>query len=328
MMILEIGKLPTHLLEQNILSKIQPQRKEILVGAGVGEDCSVIDFGEEICVLSTDPITGAIDSIGKLAIHISCNDVASNGVEPLGILLTILAPENSNIEDISQVLNDAKKTAQALNVEIIGGHTEVTTAVNRMVVSTTCIGKGKKRHMITSNGAKYGDDVIMTKWAGLEGTAILARDKKRELEDVIDEEKLHEAMNFMEDISAVQEGILAGKVGVTAMHDVTEGGILGALWELAEASQVGVEIQEEQIPLKKVTREICQHFRIDPLGLISSGVMVMTTNHTEKLLAKFKEKGLQATVIGKVIEGKSVMVRNGKKTPLQPPKSDELFKVI
>lgn len=325
---MKIGKLPSDLLEDKILSKIKPKRKEILMGASIGEDCSVIDFGEEICVLSTDPITGATNSIGKLAIHISCNDVASNGVEPLGILLTILAPEGATLEEITQVMKDAKETAQDLNVEIIGGHTEVSAAVNKIVLSTTCIGKGKKEKMVTSKGAQIGDHVIMTKWAGLEGTAILAEDKEETLKKVLNPEDLKIAKDFMEYISVVPEGKIAGQVGVTSMHDVTEGGLLGALWELSNASDVGFEIKKENIPIKEVTKRICEYYKINPLGLISSGVMLMTTHCTDKLMEVFKAEGIEATVIGQVVKGESVMIEEGQKTSLKPPKTDELFKVI
>ena len=327
-MVMKVGKLSNKLLEQKILSKIQPTREEILVGAAIGEDCSVIDFGEDICVLSTDPITGAANEIGKLAIHISCNDVASNGVEPIAVLLTIIAPENTSIDDIVQVIEDAKEAASSLNVEIIGGHTEISNAVNRILVSTTCIGKGKKELMITSHGAKVGDDVIMTKWVGLEGSAILAHDREKELQLVIGQDLIGQAKGYMDYISVVPEGIIAGQLGVTAMHDVTEGGLLGAVWEIAEASKVAIEIKEELIPITDVTRAICNHYKIDPLGLISSGVMLITTAHSKELLSALKEKGIQATKIGEVVEGQSSLVKQGKKTPINPPQSDELFKVI
>lgn len=325
---MEVGKLPTELLEQKILSKIRPSRKEILVGAGVGEDCSVIDFGDEVCVLSTDPITGASKGIGKLAIHISCNDVASNGVEPIAILLTILAPESARLEEIAQVLEEAKETAAQLNVEIIGGHTEVSAAVNRMIVSTTCIGKGKKQSMVTSHGAQPGDDVLMTKWVGLEGSAILAQDREEELKEVLSTDLLEEAKGYMSYISVLKEGMLAGRIGATAMHDVTEGGLLGALWEIAAASKIGVEIEETLIPLTEATRKICEYFKINPLGLISSGVMLITTHNTEKLLSAFRERGMQVTKIGRVVEGQSVLIEDGERIPLTPPEADELFKVI
>ncbi len=325
---MEIGKIPNKLLEENVLSKIKPTREEIIVGAAIGEDCGIIDFGENICVVSTDPITGATKDIARLAVHISCNDVASSGVDPIAILLTILAPEGTKIEEISKLIEEAKKTASSLNVEIIGGHTEISQAVNRMVISTTCIGKGKKELMVTSHGAKVGDHVIMTKWAGLEGSAILANDREEQLTSVINRELIDEAKSYMNHISVVAEGRISGKVGVTAMHDVTEGGLLGAIWEIAEASKVGIKIWEENIPISKATKAICNYYKIDPLRLISSGVMLITTNKSEELLEAFNKEGIKATIIGKVIKGQSVLVNKGIETPINPPDSDELFKVV
>lgn len=325
---MRVGKLPSNLLEEKILSRISPKRKEILVGAALGEDCSVIDFGEEVCVLSTDPITGASKGIGKLAIHISCNDVASNGVEPLGILLTIMVPEGTTMDEISQVIEEAKETAATLNVEIIGGHTEITTAVNRMVLSSTCIGKGRKESMVTSHGANPGDEIIMTKWAGLEGTAILAHDHEDELKDILGAESLAEAKAYMEHISVIPEGIIGGRMGATAMHDVTEGGLLGALWEIAQASKVGVEIHQENIPITSTTQKICEYYNIDPLRLISSGVMIITTMDSQGMLDALRAEGIPATIIGRVVQGDSYVIENGERVLLSPPETDELFKVV
>lgn len=325
---MRVGKLPSNLLEEKILSRISPKRKEILVGAALGEDCSVIDFGEEVCVLSTDPITGASKGIGKLAIHISCNDVASNGVEPLGILLTIMVPEGTTMDEISQVIEEAKETAATLNVEIIGGHTEITTAVNRMVLSSTCIGKGRKESMVTSHGASPGDEIIMTKWAGLEGTAILAHDHEDELKDILGAESLAEAKAYMEHISVIPEGIIGGRMGATAMHDVTEGGLLGALWEIAQASKVGVEIHQENIPITSTTQKICEYYNIDPLRLISSGVMIITTMDSQGMLDALRAEGIPATIIGRVVQGDSYVIENGDRVLLSPPETDELFKVV
>ena len=138
---MEIGKLPNDVLEKIVLSNIKNKRKEVLVRAAVGEDNAIIDFGKELCVMSTDPITGATKGIGKLAVHISCNDVATSGAEPLGVLMTILAPPSTTEEDLGKIMKDAGEVAEELNIEIIGGHTEITDAVNRVVISTTVIGK-------------------------------------------------------------------------------------------------------------------------------------------------------------------------------------------
>ncbi|MBM7615163.1 AIR synthase family protein [Alkaliphilus hydrothermalis] len=328
---MKIGKVPTEVLKEIIFSNITHHREEVLVRPGVGEDCGVVDFGEYVCVLSSDPITGAAKDIGSLAIHISCNDVASNGVEPLGIMMTILAPVGTTKEDLLRVMTDANEAATSINVEIIGGHTEITDAVNRMIVSTTAIGKQPKVKMVSSKGAQVGDAVIMTKHGGLEGVSIIATDLYDILKDKIDEAVLERAITFGKDISVVKEGVLAGNLGiVNSMHDVTEGGILGALWELAEASELGIVVEGDAIPFMEETIEICSSLSIDPMRLISSGVMVMTVSQENKnqLLTTLREAGIDATEVATITEENRKIRLGGELVPLDPPREDELYKVI
>ncbi len=175
------GKIPPELLKSLVFNNIKVKSKEVIMRPEIGEDCAAIDFGGYACVLSTDPITGAEKGAGTLAIHISCNDVATSGVRPVGIMVTILAPPTASEEDISRVMEEAGAAAAVLGVEIIGGHTEVTGAVNRIVISTTAVGKVLKDRIVRSTGAQAGDDVIMTKWAGLEGTSIIAEEREKEI---------------------------------------------------------------------------------------------------------------------------------------------------
>ena len=327
---MKIGKIPTELLQELIFTNIKHKRKEVLMGSGVGEDCAVVDFGEYIGVLSTDPITGASSEIGSLAVHISCNDVASNGVEPVGILLTILAPPKTTEEELKRIMEDANRTACEVDVEIMGGHTEITDAVNKIVISTTAIGRQPKNRMTFSKGARVGDRLIMTKHGGLEGAAIIAHDLESKLQGIVSKEALAEAKTYSKEISVVKEGKIAGDFGVNSMHDVTEGGILGALWELGEASSLGVKVYVEEIPLRDATREITKSLEIDPLKLISSGVMVMTVDPSKKegLLQAFYKNGVEATDVGEVIAGDSYLIKGDHREPLGPPDVDELYKVI
>lgn len=327
---MKIGKVATEVLEEVIFSNIKYRRPEVLVRPGVGEDCAVVDFGDYVCVMSTDPITGAAKDIGSLAVHISCNDIASSGVEPLGIMLTIMAPPGTTKEDLGRVMVDANEAAASINVEIIGGHTEITDSVNKMIISTTAIGRQPKNKLILTRGAKIGDAVFMTKHAGLEGISIIAKDLEEQLEDRLDYATIKNAQNFIKDISVVREGVLAGHIGVSSMHDATEGGILGALWELAEASETGIEIYQDNINIKAETVEICKELSIDPMKLISSGVMTMTVSEDKKdlLLRAFKRGGLELTEVGRIIDKERVIIKDGKKRQLLPPDVDELYKVI
>lgn len=321
------GKIPPELLKSLIFNNIKVKNKDVILRPEIGEDCAAIDFGSYACVLSTDPITGAVKGAGALAIHISCNDVATSGLRPVGIMVTILAPTEATEEDIRKVMEDAGEAAARLGVEIIGGHTEITTAVNRIVISTTAIGKVLKHRIVRSSGAQAGDDVIMTKWAGLEGTSIIAADNEKELSGKLSQEEIETAKSFIEHISVVEEGVTAGEFGVNSMHDATEGGILGAAWEVAESSDKGIEIFIEKIPVREVTKKIVGIYGIDPYRLISSGSMLITTKNGAELVKILNSKGILAEIIGRITEQGRYIVREGEKLPLIPPDVDELFKV-
>lgn len=328
---MKIGKIPSEELKEIVFSNITHCRKEVLVRPGIGEDCAAIDFGEYACIMSTDPITAAVNDIGSLAIHISCNDVASNGIEPLGIMMTILAPAGTTKEDLKRVMEDANRAATEINVEIIGGHTEITDAVNRMVISTTAIGKQPKEKLTATKGAQAGDIVVMTKHAGLEGAAIIASDYFQYLKEEMDIDMINTAIGFSKGLSVVKEGVIAGALGVNSMHDVTEGGILGALWELAEASDLGIEIDIDKIPIRHETTEICRIMEIDPYRLISSGVMVMTLPESKLnlLLEGLKAADVAATAVGRITkEEKRLIINKGQYKELEPPDTDELYKVF
>ena len=320
------GKIPPELLKSLVFNNIKVRREEVILRPEIGEDCAAIDFGSHACVLSTDPITGAVKGAGALAIHISCNDVATSGVRPVGIMVTLLVPPEATEEDIKRVMEDAGEAAAKLGVEIIGGHTEITSAVNRIVISTTALGKVLKDRIVRSSGAEVGDDVIMTKWAGLEGTSIIAADKGKELSGRLTPEEIESAKAFIENISVVEEGVIAGEFGASSMHDVTEGGILGAAWEIAESSGKGIDICIDDIPVREVTRKISNVFGIDPYRLISSGSMLITAKNGAELVRILEGKGIPSAIIGSITEQGRNIIRNGETLPLNPPDVDELFK--
>ncbi|MDF2532169.1 MAG: hydrogenase maturation factor [Clostridia bacterium] len=321
------GKIPSELLRELVFNNIKVKHEDVILRPEIGEDCTAIEFGDYACVLSTDPITGAEKGIGALAVHISCNDVASSGVKPLALLMTIMAPPSTTEEDIRTIMKDAGEAAALLDVEIAGGHTEITSAVNKVIVSTTAIGKILKHKLVKTSGACIGDAVVMTKYAGLEGTAILAKDRERELHGKLTDEQLERAKNLSSQISVVKEGVLAGEFGVNSMHDVTEGGILGAAWEVAESSNTGIEIYLESIPVLYETYRISEVYNLNPYRLISSGSMIITCSKGNELVQHLKAAGITAAVIGKIVEKDKTVIENGIRKELDPPGPDELFKV-
>lgn len=317
-------------MKRSILRQIHTKREEVLLGAAVGEDCAAIQLAEdEVFVLSADPITGTAEDIGYLAVQVTLNDLASAGAEPVGLLLTVLLPTEITEPEIRQMVQQAEKACSRANVQIIGGHTEITTAVTRPVITATGVGKAEKGKLISTSGAKAGMDIVLTKWIGLEGTSILAKEKKTELLSRFPESFILKAQEFDQMISVVPEAAVAVRSGVGAMHDVTEGGIFGALWEMAESSGVGLEIELKKIPVKQETIEICEFFGINPYELISSGSMLMAAADGNRLVMDLKQAGIASCVIGKATGGNDRVICNEEERRfLESPKTDELYKVL
>jgi hydrogenase maturation factor len=313
-----------------VFKKLTVKRDEVLVHSGVGEDCSVFALAEnEAVVLSTDPITGTANEIGKLAFHVTANDIASSGAELIGMLVTIIFPPGSGEDELKKIMEEITSLAERYSVEILGGHTEVSAAVNQTLVSVTGVGKIAKDKAVMTGGMKPGDELVLTKWAGLEGTAILAADKEKMLKQHLPSELVDTAKAFGNCLSVIPDSRIAMETGVTAMHDVTEGGVFGALWEMAAASSVGIEVDLKKIPIRQETIEICELFDINPYMLISSGALLIATVHGNRLVERLEKAGIHSAVIGYATEGNDRIISNGEERRfLEPPKTDELFRAL
>lgn len=332
---LKIGKLDSDVLQRIVIDKIRYRRPEVKTRAGIGEDCAVIDYGEYECVVSTDPITADIKNIGRLAIHISCNDVASNGIEPLGITLAVMLPVGTTESDVQTIMTQAGTAAEEAGVEIIGGHTEVTPAVNQPVIVSTAFGRGIAGESASARNMRPGDMILMTKSAGLEGTGIIATEKAEELTGVLTPQELRRAQGMIRDVSVVKDGITAGRIGTSGMHDVTEGGILGAVWEMCHISGLGAEVELEAIHVDPVTEKIAAHYGINPLRLISSGCMLIVAPPSKayKIVTEYHkiDVNIKSAIIGKICgaeHGITQIDPQGQESEIAPPYADELYKVI
>ena len=326
---MEIGKVPENVLKRAVFKQIKHLRPEVLLHPGVGEDCSAIETAEdEVLVFSTDPITGASKGMGTLAVHITANDLASSGAEPVGILTCVILPPRTREKKLHDLMEEIILAANSLHIEVMGGHTEISDVVNRPVITVTGVGKVHKDKLVSTGGLQPGDDLVMTKWAGLEGTSIIAEEKHEELLTRIPEQLIDAAAAMREYISVVPEAAVAVDAGVTAMHDVTEGGIYGALWEVGEASGVGIIADLDKIPIRQETIELCEFYDINPYMLISSGCMLIGTPHGNMLVDRLAEHGIRAAVIGRATEGNDRIIRSGGETRfLEPAGSDQLYKI-
>ncbi|MCI8374569.1 MAG: hydrogenase maturation factor [Lachnospiraceae bacterium] len=326
---MKVGKVSETILKRSIFKQIRTKREEVLLGAGVGEDCAAVKLSPgEVFVLSTDPITGTIKDVGNLAIQVTVNDLASSGAEPVGVMLTVLLPKAVTEEDIREMMSQVEEACSVFQIQVMGGHTEVTAAVAQPVISVTGVGKAREDQLISTAGAKVGQDILVTKWIGIEGTSIIAKEKEEELGKRFSKSFVETAKGFDQYLSVLPEARLAVKLGVSAMHDVTEGGIYGALWELAEASGIGLEIDLKAIPIRQETVEVCEHFGLNPYYLISSGCMLMAGDRGHDLVRELKKAGIPAAVIGKAVEGKARRILNGEEEAfLERPRTDELYKI-
>ena len=299
------------------------------MGPGVGEDCSTVQLApDEEFVLTTDPITGTATDIGKLAVTISVNDLASAGAEPVGIMLTILLTPRMREAKLKAIMEQVDAACKRYNIQVIGGHTEVTEAVNQPLISVTGVGKVKRGCMVSTGGALPGMDIVLTKWIGLEGTSIIAKDHEQELRSRLPQSLIDTAKDFDQYISVLPESRIAVEQGVAAMHDVTEGGIFGALWEMGEASGVGMDIDLKSIPVRQETIEVCEFFGINPYELISSGSMLMATADGNGLVRALRDAGVASAVIGKSNSSNDRRIISGDEVRfLEPPKTDALYSV-
>jgi len=325
------GKIPPEILEKIVFKHLGVKRKEVAVGPSLGVDCAVIDVGESSIVVSTDPITGALERIGWLAVNINANDIATFGVHPSFFASCMLLPEKTSEKTIENLCTQMDEAAKKLEISIIGGHCEITPGLTHPIIVGCIVGITKRGHYVTSRGAEPGNKLILTKTVGIEGTAILANDMEAQLRGKVDNELLSNAKSFFESISVVEEALLAFETGgVTAMHDPTEGGVAGGIHELADASNVGVKIFEEKLPVAEETLEICRFFQIDPLQLISSGALLIATKkqYAAKILEKLRKNGIKASIIGETLDNpkKRILVRkDGFETELVRPRSDHLW---
>jgi len=327
--LLEIGKLAGNKLKKTILDKIDHFRSDVIVPAGPGEDSSVIDLGEYLLVVSSDPITGAEKNAGYLAVNVACNDIAAAGAEPFGIQVVLLLPPSLNEKESERLMEDIVSTARDMDIEVLGGHTEITDLVQKPIITITALGRAKKNELTSSSAAEAGDNLYISKGMGIEGSYILASDYREHLINKgVSYETLDKVSGYLNLLSVIPESRIARQNGVKAMHDVTEGGVYGAVTEMASAAGLGYVIEKDSFKIKREVAEICEKLHLDPAALISSGSMLMAAAPNNKLREIFKEKGIELIKVGRLIENGYYIEKDGEKKPFEPPTKDELWKFI
>lgn len=315
---LPLGKLDMSFLA-DLLSRYAHVAPRVVVGAQVGEDAAVIDFGDRYLVAKTDPITFATDQIGWYVVHINANDLATTGATPRWLLVTLLLPERRTtrglVESIFQQLHNA---CDDIGVALIGGHTEITAGLDRPIVVGQLLGEVEKDRLVKTDSVRVGDEIVLAKGIAIEATAIIARERAQDLRSRgYSPEWIARAQEYLYDpgISVLREARLAtATVLVHAMHDPTEGGLATGLHELARAARVGVRVERERILVLPECAELCRAYGLDPLGVIASGALLLAVapEDSPALLSAYRQAGIPAAIIGQIVpESEGLKMRSG-----------------
>ena len=326
------GKIPPETLLRTVYANLGKTDKRVLVGPGIGRDSAAVKQNGTILVFTTDPITGTPSHIGQHSVEINANDIATTGARPKWYMCTILLPVGTREDSLREITREIHETAKRLGIAVVGGHTEATPGLDRPIISGFMVGETRGRVLSAEDG-RPGDSILLTKTVGLEGTAILARDKAALLKKKgVPEGLLKLARSYQEQISVVEEALLAAKLkGVHALHDPTEGGVLNGLWEMAEASGLGMEVWAEKIPVAPATNVICLTLGLDPLKLMSSGTLLLAVEPSRRSAVQkaLQKTHVRLTEVGRLTSRNTgrVLVKHERRQSLRAVSQDELYKL-
>lgn len=331
---LQIGKIDPDILGK-LISDYTHKEDRVLIGAGIGEDAAIIDMGSSYLVAKTDPITHVTSEIGHYAVNINANDIAAMGGKPMWFLATILMPAASSADELKRIFSQLSESCKELGISYCGGHTEVTHSVNNPVVIGHMLGEVGRDNLKPTSEARMGDDLIMTKSSAIEATAIIALEKEKELRGHLGNKLLARAKNYLYNpgISVVKEASVVSSIKeVHALHDPTEGGIATGIFEMATASDLGVEVHYDKIPISEETLKLCESYHVDPLGTFASGSLLIAVSPSvsEGVISRLSAVGITAARIGVMMPREEGMrlIKNGENLPLPVYHQDEISKIF
>ena len=309
-----------------LLERIPPGDPRVVLGPRIGEDAAVLDFGDRYLVAKSDPITFTAERIGWYAVQVNANDLATLGARPRWFLLTLLLPDNDPAL-AEAIFADVLAACAELGVTLCGGHTEVTPGLDRPIVAGQMLGEVAKERLVRKERICPGDAVLLTRGVALEGTAILAREKAEQLAGRLDAAVLGRARDllFRPGISVVADALAAAAAApVHGMHDPTEGGLLGGLYELAQAAGVGLSVERARIPVLPETAVLCAALGLDPLRLIASGslLIVVAEPDVDRVQQALVARGTPVARIGRVTRAEEELRLDG--VPFEFPECDEI----
>lgn len=330
---LPAGKLPSWLLRKVLPTQSFDER--VLVGPGIGRDAAAIDFGQSVVVVKSDPITFASQGGEEHLIDVNANDIACMGATPRWMLVTSLLPVGTTPANVLRDFASLIAACQRRSVELVGGHTEIVPGIDRPILVGMMLGEARGGSLLQPGMAQAGDAVFLTKGLAIEGTALLANEAREVLVGKIGQDAVDVAAGYLQDpgISVVRDAETAlASGGVTALHDPTEGGLATALREIAEASRLGVRLDLDAVPILPETWAICDALRLDPLGMLASGALLIAANpqSVDALGRSFERADIPLTQIGVLTDntGTFEMVSGGNVVPLPEFAVDEVARFL
>lgn len=332
---MKIGKLSESVLKRSVLKEIKSTTENVLSGAAVGNDCALFSITDDLCLATSvqeGPICVDVSerADGFLITHLiqkAINNLVTKGAAPSAVAITFFFPEEVLEQDIKSYLRQANKFLSDQGIAYLGGQSCVSSRCTGTMASVTAYGKGNLQSGLKKPGPNM--EIVVTKWVGLEGTALLAKANYEKLCERYPRFFVDAAKDFDTYLSIMSEAATAVKSDVCAMHDASKGGIFATLWELAEAAGVGLKVDMKKIPLRQETVEVCEELGVNPYKLLSGGSLVLLAAEGETLAEKLAEQGIPATVIGTVTEGNErILINDDEIRYLEKPDQDEIYRMF
>ena len=322
------GKVSNSILKRSVLKQIK-KREEYAAKPAIGVDCAYISLQKKdkpAVVSAAAAATG--DIAAKNPVQRAANNIYAGGGIPVAAECTVLLPLSAEEAKLREIMETLQKQCEPLGIQISGGHTQGSAAVLEPVVTVTVIGLCDGKNLSAKN-IHPGQDVILTKWIGISGIRQIIAKNRPEILRFYREDVIEKAQGNAQDMSVGEEAFLAAQAGVTGMHDVSEGGIFAALWDMAEYSGTGLDIDLRHISVKQEIIEICELFNINPYILDSMGCLLMTCENGCDIVNIMKQNGIEAAVIGKITDGNNRIIHNTEEDRyLGLPEQDEIYRFI
>ena len=333
---MKTGKITNSVISRSVLKNIKPAKNSLAVKPSIGADASVLENG----------IVIASDS-GFEPVYTASNNIYARGGRPQYIQCCVNLAQDMREIRLKEIMQKISADCAQLGLVVSGGHTQVEAGNTRAVVAVTAVGfteNVKEPHAVGSNMAKPGDDIIMTKCIGIGGVQYIINNNREKILEKYVEDVVKRAYGNRSDLSIAKEACIAIENGAVSLHDMSQGGVYAALWDMAEASGTGllVDFAKEceahiivrglraitAIAVRQEIIEICEIFDINPYELNSCGSLLITSSDSERIIKALAEEGIDACVIGKVTDGNDKIINNLDDVRfLDKPVQDEIYRL-